>query len=844
MPSDHRFDHVRIDAFQTSEIYGRPNRAIGDRGFHRDRAVHGPRLEGELAAAIAQAHQLLTQRLQDVPAQQAGIYLEVQSADGEKLPDLTWKSKGIRLGAVRLSSNQAAEVGALYVPSTAEEFLAQKVREYAHEDTAGRIPKPKNQDKMEPIEAIRAGGLESLWTDQRPFPADPDEQIWWECWCWADRAESLVTLATRLNLRAIPRSLSFPDFEVVPVYANRHQILRLVHNSAAIEELRRASDTPAFFTVTARREQNLWVDNLAGRINPPDEGSPAVCILDSGVARAHPLLEPAIAADDCHAINSTWGVDDGSLHGHGTNMAGSALYGDLTVPLASAGRLELVHGVESVKFLPPIGVQSNDPLSYGSITQAAVALPEVAQPERPRVYCMAVTNQDVSGERPTSWSAAVDQVCAGVMPGDSDEDGAEMPRRLFVVSVGNLPDASNPDDVSDIDEYPVEDPAQAWNAVGVGGFTDKVDIADADNLPGWSAFAGVGDLSPYSRVSTDWNHSRTPIKPEVVFEAGNKAINGAASELLSGVDSLSLLTTAKDFLAQPVTTFWATSSASAQAASLSAQIMAKHPDLWPESIRALMIHSAEWTPAMRARLDACAAKKERIQLVRTFGYGVPQINRALASAQNDLALIAQAHIKPFKRERVIDADGRSQLKDPTFDEIHYYALPWPRAALEGLDDDVRLKVTLSYFIEPSPGATSPVAPAQYQSHGLRYELKRPDETEVAFRQRINRLEPRGEDLPAAAADDRWLLGSKSVAAGSLHCDVWTGPAVELAARNVLAVYPVSGWWRYRTHLKRYDSRTRYCLVVSITSQDSEVELYSEIEELVGLGIETEIDARH
>lgn len=69
---------------------------------------------------------------------------------------------------------------------------------------------------------------------------------------------------------------------------------------------------------------------------------------------------------------------------------------------------------------------------------------------------------------------------------------------------------------------------------------------------------------------------------------------------------------------------------------------------------------------MRARIDACRTKEECIQLVRTLGYGVPQVNRALASAQNDLALIAQAYIKPFKRERVIDADGRSQLKDPTF----------------------------------------------------------------------------------------------------------------------------------------------------------------------------------
>jgi hypothetical protein len=84
------------------------------------------------------------------------------------------------------------------------------------------------------------------------------------------------------------------------------------------------------------------------------------------------------------------------------------------------------------------------------------------------------------------------------------------------------------------------------------------------------------------------------------------------------------------------------------------------------------------------------------------------------------------------------------------------------------------------------------------------------------------------------------LGSQSAAAGSLHCDVWGGPAAELAQRGLLAIYPVSGWWRYRTHLNRCNSRGRYGLVVSITAHEAEVELYTEIANLIGLGIETEI----
>ena len=39
-------------------------------------------------------------------------------------------------------------------------------------------------------------------------------------------------------------------------------------------------------------------------------------------------------------------------------------------------------------------------------------------------------------------------------------------------------------------------------------------------------------------------------------------------------------------------------------------------------------------------------------------------------------------------------------------ECHFYSLPWPRAALESLgEQDVTLKITLSYFVEPNPGSS-------------------------------------------------------------------------------------------------------------------------------------------
>jgi hypothetical protein len=751
----------------------------------------------------------------------------VRSDDRSKLPDLTWAQQHIRLGAIR-TENETTEVGSLFVPVDSREFLEAKLREYATENTARGLP--RHNERFSDLNDVLPGSVASLWTDVRALPL-ADEAIWWECWCWKNSELNLLPAAARLDLPVSERRLTFPELIVIPVRGTSEEIAALVRTTDAIEELRRADDNAAVFTRHLREQQREWVADLEGRLEIAADDAPIVCILDSGVARAHPLLHESLAADRCLAVNDNWGTDDHDEFGHGTNMAGTVLYGDLTYALAGEGPVALNARLESVKILNPPGQAPNGPANYGAITQAAVAIAERRAPDDPRIFCMAVTNEDVSGERPTSWSAALDQICAGTMPGDMSDDDDEdeedrgLPRRLFIVAAGNVPDAASPDDVSDLDEFPVEDPAQSWNALTIGGFTEKVDIDEADNLPGWSGYVDVGEHSPYSCISVDWNNSVTPIKPELVLEAGNKAISPEETELVSGVDSLSLLTTARDFVRQPCVTFWATSAASAQAAAMAAAITARYPDLWPETVRALLVHSAEYTPAMRARFDATQSKREHVEFARWVGYGVPKLYRALASAEADVALLAEAEIQPFKRGR--DADGN--LRSPSYNEINYYKLPWPRAALQQVaEHNVKLKVTLSYFIEPSPGEGAPVRPVQYQSHGLRFELKRRGESDEEFRYRMNALEREIEPPLQADPDPGWLFGSRSIAAGSLHCDTWTGSGAELATRDMLAIYPVGGWWRDRVRQRRVESRTRYALVVTISTDDEAIDLYAEI----------------
>ena len=79
-----------------------------------------------------------------------------------------------------------------------------------------------------------------------------------------------------------------------------------------------------------------------------------------------------------------------------------------------------------------------------------------------------------------------------------------------------------------------------------------------------------------------------------------------------------------------------------------------------------MVHSAEWTEIMHARLDRQNSLRARKQLVRIFGYRVPSDQRATASATSDLALLAQHTIQPYQRK----PNG-----SVVFNESHYYPCP-------------------------------------------------------------------------------------------------------------------------------------------------------------------------
>jgi len=368
--------------------------------------------------------------------------------------------------------------------------------------------------------------------------------------------------------------------------------------------------------------------------------------------------------------------------------------------------------------------------------------------------------------------------------------------------------------------HSIEDPAQSWNAITVGAYTELSQL----NVRDYEPLASNGGYSPFTSTSMTWDHKKWPIKPDIMMEGGNLAYS-KGEDFYSEFEELSLLTTGNKYLTgEPFDTISMTSSAVAQASWLAANLWNRYPNLWPETIRAMLINSAEWTEEMKNSISsAIFTKADYRKLLRICGYGVPDLNRAIWSASNSVNMIIQDEIQPFIRKK---------SGSVTSNEMHIHELPWPQELLKLNENiDVRLKLTLSYFIEPGPGEVGWKDKYRYPSCGLSFDVNNPLEEKSDFVKRISVAMREDKNDAGSVKNDssRWLLGMNNRNVGSVHSDIWEGTSTQLSESNMIAIYPKTGWWSTRTNLKKYNDKVRYALVVTIESPKTEIDLYTAIQ---------------
>jgi len=832
--------HLKIDPFFKSKEYAYP-RPGGGGDFNlieRDRIIHGNNIIRQLNTIRERFDINKDEELPPNIVRDDSIYVEFfsewnfdlkidsfhQDTDIPKYQVLNVKKETVVENGEK---RERFKVVVMMKEGAVSNFL-KKAGEYLIKNTKDREGNdtglPSHRALINNIQAIELATLRSFWSDEPeiPFPSE-NEVVWWEVWFRRTNDDAYRIPRVLKNLEVIgaqigSQALEFPEHTVKIIRASAKQLsgsLILLDNLA---ELRKPQQLNDFITSPSidLQDKQTWVEDLLARTESNlDENSVVICLLDSGVNNKHPLLVNFLPDNKLYAYIAGWGTEDTwSDGGHGTGMGGLAIYGDLTDALAEPGSIQIYHSLESFKIIHPAVL--NDPALYGSITEYACSTPIVDSPNSPRVYCLAITDRNLAFKgRPSTWSAAIDRIAFGTTLGSP---------QLFIVSSGNvnymLPQL-------DATFYPannqiesIHDPSQSYNALTVGTYT-RMDRIDQQVWPGIVPLALAGAMSPSNSTSLIWD-SQWPIKPDIVMEGGNLAVQG--STLMDNIPTLKPLSLDKDFANYILYPFGDTSGAAALASKLAAELKTAYPHYWPETIRALIIHSAEWTTPMLNGIDFNnASVDQKRSLLRTFGYGVPIRQKAFYSATNSLTLIAENIIQPYRFEG-------SKVKS---NEYHLYDIPWPADILQNYltENDVKLKLTLSYFIDPNPGNRRYANDFSYHSHSLDFKMIRPAEDINQFKRRISAAEE-NQGTAYNGQDEPWALKDIMRNRGSVKKDFIISSGADLATRNTVAIYPKSGWYNSRKRLGFVDAKVRYSLIISIETENLEINIYNPVLTLI------------
>ncbi len=473
------------------------------------------------------------------------------------------------------------EIALVFIPESRRLSFHRKLEQYLDQEKDGKKGLPRNHTLISSIADIRLADIRSFWTDDPDdFPDDNQQLIWWELWLKRRGEEASLQiaqeLAERIGAQLGNTSQYFFDSAVILIQASVTQLEQALELISNLEELRGAKETPDVLIHSSPKDQQQWTNDLVGRMQLQEGINTSVCILDDGVNYHHPILTLASHQDFSESWNPVWPHFDafdpiGAFNDHGSRQAGLALFGNFQQAVLNTEPVPVSHCIESARILPPNG--DNDPELYGAITVGTAAKLEAERPEWNRVYSLAVTSHpEAMGGQPSSWSSEIDLSASGAM------DGL---RRLYVISAGNNNELqTQPEYWDQIHLAQIEDPAQSWNALTIGAYTELA-TNDDPTFGGWTPVAKVGDAAPATRSSASWGWKKqAPFKPDIVAEGGNRLISPDQTEI-TNADTVSLLTTSGRTVGQLFDINADTSAATAIVSYQAAVLMAEYPEYWP-----------------------------------------------------------------------------------------------------------------------------------------------------------------------------------------------------------------------------------------------------------------------
>ncbi len=777
----------------------------------KNRFAHGRRLSDEIQLIKSRHPENTIYTIKFNGNTETGLFFENLNQPGSGMELLSIKEKDGKV----ISANVSVESGKAF---NKLQKVAQKYSE--------SVPGSKTLSYVGSIGSITDEiKISDLFMDDIRLLPEDNNKHWWELWInkkQENALEKFMQVANDCRLVFNQKYIDFPDRYVFICNASIIELNTFVTNyDVVVTEIHLAKKINPPIVGQPQEIQDEIVAELERKTTYPDDTNRVrMTILDEGLIVRHPLLDRLIVRN----LKAVSTFANSPTNAHTTSMGSLVAFGDI----AQAKTLQSItipYKIESVQICDSSGT---DRELWGTITELSVNKTNTDE-NIVNAYVMAASAENISEKfgAPTSWSAKIDDIVF-------------KNSKLFAISVGNVDGLCKAEDYDEHQKNScVEDPAQSWNSLSVGAYTNLADQKLCANS-GFVPYAQAGDLSPYSRTSIKFE-KQWPIKPEVVFEGGNKVID-KDSYVYDG-DMFELVTCSSTINNPSFCGLNMTSAATGMAGQFIGNLFAKYPTYWPETIRGLIVNSAEWTETMLStRLPENWNKEQLTNFIKMCGYGVPNLDQALYSGNNALTLIAEKEFQVYDYKR--DANGiiprlvkKNELKNDKVCQILMIPMPWPTDLFQSdelKDKKIKVKITLSYFVAPNPSSRGYSRKFAYQSHNLRFDLQMPTETETMFMNRINAniAEEDSEHKNASRTkDDRWVYGKKSPmrTAGSIHQDFLITNGSELADMKNIAIYSVGGWWRDSKKIRPEDTRTRFSLIVSIDAGDVDIDIYTPIE---------------
>jgi hypothetical protein len=376
----------------------------------------------------------------------------------------------------------------------------------------------------------------------------------------------------------------------------------------------------------------------------PPAGGPSVCTLDSGVASNRPLIANNIGHAEAILTRGESAADG---HGHGTMVAGLAVFGDVRACF-QAGQFASDISLYSARVLNDENRFDDEKLIIQQMRHAIEVFK--APPYNCRVF-----NLSLGDDRPWLRDNARQSLWA-----ESLDILAREQKVLLVVSAGNqhLGAGNNARDAEDVlANYPnylfepdcgLCDPATAAIAITVGGIAQHDEPTVRRGAREESIIRTVarsGEPLPTTRVGPGLDSA---IKPEFVAYSGNLTFDGFGSTYRTirndpGVSVMSLSH-------EPTTSLFSFDVGTSFGAPLVARLgslvwdrlraaLGEEPD--PNLVRAVLATAATVPQAFRDRIEPLRGEDGVLQVC---GYGMVDEDHALHSGDRRVTLVAQSSI--------------------------------------------------------------------------------------------------------------------------------------------------------------------------------------------------------